>query len=130
MNQAFLKMKPEPVPKEAKDALAMLVLLINKKQRMKLLAERFSTWKKIAWLMSIRRRKILEKLERLGLLYNMQNNRLKLKKMRESMFLWKQLLSDERLRKKFFSVLLRTTFGRLAKCYNKWSNLPDSRLQG
>lgn len=44
------------------------------------------------------------------------------------MAIWRLLLKDDHLRKKFFSVLLRTTFGKLSRCYFKWQNLPDPKV--
>ncbi len=45
----------------------------------------------------------------------------------QAFIIWRLLLNDDRLRKKFFGVLLKTTFGKLSKCYYKWQNLPDPK---
>ncbi len=43
----------------------------------------------------------------------------------QAMSLWKEANFKNKIRKKFFQVLLRTTYGRINRGYIKWINLPS-----
>jgi hypothetical protein len=51
----------------------MLALMINKKLRMKFLSENFNKWRFLAKMMNEKMKKVKDKLERLGQIYNMKN---------------------------------------------------------
>lgn len=124
-NQRFFWQQLRPQLTDSKKLLGMLVLTLNRKMRLKFLAERFALWRFVTKMQNERLKKVKDKLDRLGQIYNMQSAAFNAKRLREAYAIWKLLLKDDHLRKKFFSVLLKTTFGKLSKCYYKWQNLPD-----
>ncbi|CAD8112533.1 unnamed protein product [Paramecium primaurelia] len=123
--QAIESIKPKS--QDTNKMLGLLLWSINSKYRERYLREKFQWWKLIAKIKSNKLEKQLKALEKLGEEYNMRNDRLDRQRLKEAFEIWRGDLLNFRLKKKFFAVLLKTTFGRLQRCYTRWVDLPDKR---
>ncbi|CAK65705.1 unnamed protein product (macronuclear) [Paramecium tetraurelia] len=117
----------KPTSQDTNKMLGLLIWSISSKYRERYLREKFNWWKLIAKIKSNKLEKQLKALERLGDEYNMRNDRLDRQRLKEAFEIWRGDLLNFRLKKKFFAVLLKTTFGRLQRCYTRWVDLPDKR---
>ncbi|KAM3141229.1 hypothetical protein pb186bvf_006614 [Paramecium bursaria] len=125
--QVIDELKPKQDQDEARRLLGWLTISISHRQRQKLLMAKFYQWLRNARLGGERLRNQMRKLQRLGEMYNLKNDQLESRRLREYFYFWRSLLNEDRLKKKFFGVLLKTTFGKLQKCYYKWKTLPDPK---
>ncbi|CAD8123445.1 unnamed protein product [Paramecium sonneborni] len=123
--QAIESIKPQS--QDTNKMLGLLIWSISTKYRERYLREKFNQWKLIAKIKSNKLEKQLEVLKKLGEEYNMRNDRLDRQRLKEAFEIWRGDLLNFRLKKKFFGVLLKTTFGRLQRCYTRWVDLPDKR---
>ncbi|CAD8207619.1 unnamed protein product [Paramecium pentaurelia] len=123
--QAIESIKPKS--QDTNKMLGLLLWSISSKYRERYLREKFQWWKLIAKIKSNKLEKQLKALEKLGEEYNMRNDRLDRQRLKEAFEIWRGDLLNFRLKKKFFAVLLKTTFGRLQRCYTRWVDLPDKR---
>ncbi|CAK61775.1 unnamed protein product (macronuclear) [Paramecium tetraurelia] len=117
----------KPTSQDSNKMLGLLIWSISSKYRERYLREKFNWWKLIAKMKSNKLEKQLKALEILGDEYNMRNDRLDRSRLKEAFEIWRGDLLNFRLKKKFFAVLLKTTFGRLQRCYTRWVDLPDKR---
>jgi len=46
---------------------------------------------------------------------------------RRAFKIWSSIFDKEKLRKKFFETLLRSTYGRVNKFYSIWESLPERK---
>lgn len=46
---------------------------------------------------------------------------------RRAFKIWSSIFDNEKLRKKFFEILLKSTYGRVNKFYSTWESLPERR---
>ncbi|CAD8124479.1 unnamed protein product [Paramecium sonneborni] len=117
----------KPKNQDSDKMLGLLLWSISSKHRERYLREKFNWWRLFSKIKSDKLQKQLKALERLGEEYNMRNDRLDRQRLKEYFEKWRGDLMNFRLKKKFFSVLLKTTFGRLQRCYTRWVDLPDKR---
>ncbi|CAD8210248.1 unnamed protein product [Paramecium octaurelia] len=117
----------KPKNQDSDKMLGLLLWSISSKHRERYLREKFNWWRLYSKVKSDKLQKQLKALERLGDEYNMRNDRLDRQRLKEAFEKWRGDLMNFRLKKKFFSVLLKTTFGRLQRCYTRWVDLPDKR---
>ncbi|CAD8109927.1 unnamed protein product [Paramecium primaurelia] len=117
----------KPKNQDSDKMLGLLLWSISSKHRERYLREKFNWWRLFTKVKSDKLQKQLKALERLGDEYNMRNDRLDRQRLKEAFEKWRGDLMNFRLKKKFFSVLLKTTFGRLQRCYTRWVDLPDKR---